>query len=136
MAVPLPHLLTTGVAMKRTAVLLLVALIACRPDAEEPGPPDTAPPRGGVVEFNGAYWHGQAEADSQIWRRAFARCQEPDSRNDPQCAVVLYTALIRGLEEAAQRAFPEYPTTAEPPEDADAPPPAKPTANREGQRQR
>lgn len=89
-------------------VLLLV--VACGAGTEEDVPTSVPVTTTRVVEFSGEYWQEQADENTPVWQRAYERCQKPEGRHDPQCAVVLYTALIRSLEEAAAMPFPEYPS--------------------------
>lgn len=101
--------------MRCFGVGVLLLLMACRPGTEEDVPTSVPATMPRVVEFSGEYWQQQADENTPVWKRAFARCQKPEGRHDPQCAVVLYTALIRSLEEAAQTPFPEYPGAGDPP---------------------
>ena len=61
-------------------------------------------------DFGAAYWADQAAVDSKTWHQAVEICRKATHHRQPNCAVVLSSAFIRGLEKATDGPFPEYGT--------------------------
>ena len=59
-------------------------------------------------DYDAAFWADQAAVDSKTWHQAVEICRAEADQRHPNCAVVLSTAFIQGLEKATDRPFPEY----------------------------
>ena len=60
--------------------------------------------------YDAVFWADQAAVDSKTWHQAVEICRKETAQRNQNCAVVLSTAFIHGLEKATDRPFPEYGT--------------------------
>ena len=93
-------------ALTIAAALLLGSCSSCGPDKNEAieSLTESQP----SSRYDAGYWQAEAEAETPTWTQAVEICHEEANQRLPNCKIVLSTALIRGLESAADQPFPEY----------------------------
>jgi len=87
---------------------LAVVSVACSRGTRSPDAIESLKEPTISSDYDAAFWAGQAAVDSKTWRRAVELCRAEADQRHPNCAVVLSTAFIQGLEKATDRPFPEY----------------------------